>query len=207
MKQSNIRKMEGVMAPYIINDINTDMLFPKQYLQTLSRSGLGQYLFANLRDSKEKNNFILNDFRYKNAKFLLAGENFGCGSSREHAVWALLDYGIQAVIAPSFAEIFYDNCFKNGLLPAIIKKCDLTKLESINGKAIRIDLDQQIITCEEITCEFQIEGYLKELLINRKDPIEETQIYEKDIANFETLQIIQYPWIQTRNPIKAAKLS
>ena len=124
-------KLSSVAAPLPIINIDTDMIIPKDYLKTIKRSGLGKGLFAEMRyheDGSDNADFVLNKPAYKNAKIIVAGDNFGCGSSREHAPWALADYGVKCVISTSFADIFYNNCFKNGILPAIVSPEDLEKL-------------------------------------------------------------------------------
>src|SRR5206468_10268042 len=124
-------KLEGIAAPLPMINVDTDMIIPKQYLKTIKRTGLGKNLFDELRyetDGKEKPDFVLNKPAYRNAQILVTGENFGCGSSREHAPWALLDFGIRCVIAASFADIFYNNCFKNGILPIALQKDEIAKL-------------------------------------------------------------------------------
>src|SRR5437667_8433351 len=145
-------RLDGVAAPLPMINVDTDMIIPKQYLKTIKRTGLGKNLFGELRyetDGKEKPDFVLNKPAYRNAQILVTGENFGCGSSREHAPWALLDFGIRCVIAASFADIFYNNCFKNGILPIKVSPDDLEKLlddaERGANPTLSIDLDKEAI--------------------------------------------------------------
>ncbi|MCW8836428.1 MAG: 3-isopropylmalate dehydratase small subunit, partial [Rhodospirillales bacterium] len=145
--------LTGVAAPLSIKNIDTDMIIPKQFLKTIKRSGLGKHLFDEMRyndDGSEREDFVLNKPAYRKASILVGGENFGCGSSREHAPWAILDFGIRCVIAPSFADIFYNNCFKNGILPIRLPREDVDKLmadaERGANATVTIDLDKQQIT-------------------------------------------------------------
>src|SRR3546814_882936 len=146
-------KLSGVAAPLPVVNVDTDMIIPKDYLKTIKRTGLGKGLFAEARyreDGSENPDFVLNKPAYRNAKILVAGDNFGCGSSREHAPWALLDFGIRCVISTSFADIFYNNCFKNGILPIVVSQDDLDKLmdDASRGSnaVLTIDLEAQEIT-------------------------------------------------------------
>ena len=160
-------KLTGVAAPLPMINVDTDMIIPKQFLKTIKRSGLGKNLFDELRyetDGREKPDFVLNRPAYRKAQILVAGDNFGCGSSREHAPWALLDFGIRCIIATSFADIFYNNCFKNGILPIRLPREDVDKLmDDANRGAnavVSIDLEQQAITGPDggrIT--FEIDGF------------------------------------------------
>ena len=146
-------KLTGVAAPMPLINVDTDMIIPKQFLKTIQRSGLGKNLFDEMRydaDGNEIPDFVLNKPAYRKAQILVAGENFGCGSSREHAPWALLDFGIRCVIAPSFADIFYNNCFKNGILPIALPQEDVDKLmddaERGANAVVTVDLENQVIT-------------------------------------------------------------
>ena len=146
-------KLTGVAAPLPLINVDTDMIIPKQFLKTIQRSGLGKNLFDEMRydeDGNEVEDFVLNKPAYRKAQILVAGENFGCGSSREHAPWALLDFGIRCVIAPSFADIFYNNCFKNGILPIALPQEDVDKLmddaERGANAMVTVDLEKQVIT-------------------------------------------------------------
>src|SRR5580704_7474745 len=144
-------KVKGIAAPLPMMNVDTDRIIPKQFLKTIKRTGLGQYLFNDLRftpDGKEIVDFVLNQPPYRKAQILIAGANFGCGSSREHAPWALLDFGIRCVIAPSFADIFYNNCFKNGVLPVILPQNQVDQLMQLakNGAQLTVDLETQVVT-------------------------------------------------------------
>ena len=171
--------LTGVAAPLPIINIDTDMIIPKQYLKTIKRTGLGKGLFSEMRyheDGSENADFILNKAAYRKAQILVAGDNFGCGSSREHAPWALADFGIRCVISTSFADIFYNNCFKNGILPIIVSADDLKKLmddaERGSNATLTIDLEKQTIKGPdggEIT--FEIDPFRKHCLLNGLDDI------------------------------------
>ncbi len=137
-------KVKGIAAPLPMVNVDTDMIIPKQFLKTIKRTGLGKYLFNDLRttpDGKEIADFVLNKPQYRKAQILIAGENFGCGSSREHAPWALLDFGIRCVIAPSFADIFYNNCFKNGVLPLVLPQVQIDQLMALAQKGAKLTVD------------------------------------------------------------------
>ncbi|KTC86908.1 3-isopropylmalate dehydratase small subunit [Legionella brunensis] len=191
------KTITGVMAALPIANIDTDMIIPKQYLKTIKRTGLGNYLFAELRydeDNKPNPNFILNQPDFQKAKILLTEENFGCGSSREHAVWSLIDFGIRVIIAPSFADIFYSNCFKNGLLPIVIPKSMIQQLATLNAP-VTVDLESQTIRADTLEIHFSIDAYRRDSLLKGLDEIGETLIYEKEIAAFEKKQKIAQPWL------------
>ncbi len=172
-------QVTGVAAPIDIRNVDTDMLIPKQYLKTIKRTGLGTALFSEMRyneDGSENPDFVLNKPAYRAAKIIVAGENFGCGSSREHAPWALLDFGIRCVVATSFADIFYNNCFKNGILPVVLPQDDIDKLmdDAIRGAnaIITVDLETQSITGPDGgTISFDIDPYRKHCLLNGLDDI------------------------------------
>ena len=189
--------LTGVAAPLPLINTDTDMIIPKQFLKTIKRTGLGVNLFSEMRykdDGSEKPDFILNQAAYRDTQVLVAGENFGCGSSREHAPWALNDYGIRCVIAPSFADIFYNNCFQNGLLPL---KLPEEVVQQITEKAeanpnfnLHIDLESQRIwdDDEEISIGFDIDQFRKYCLMNGLDEIGLTLENEDKIKNFENSQ-------------------
>ena len=185
-------------AAYLpISNIDTDMLIPKQYLKTIKRSGLGKCLFAELRyDDKgnPKPEFPLN--QTPEARILMAGENFGCGSSREHAPWALSDFGIRAIIAPSFADIFYNNCFKNGLLPVRLASAGIDALRA-NATPITIDLAAQKITQGALSFAFEIEPSYKETLLGGLDDIAKVLKLGDKIKAFEQKHFDQQPWLKT----------
>src|SRR6201995_2869573 len=195
--------LTGVAAPLEIDNIDTDMIIPKQYLKTIKRTGLGAGLFSEMRykdDGSENPDFVLNKPAYRNAKILVAGENFGCGSSREHAPWALLDFGIRAIIAPSFADIFYGNCFKNGILPIKLPQADVDKLmddaERGANAIISIDLEaQEIRGPDGGVIKFDVDAFRKQCLLNGWDDIGLTMRAEDKIDAFEQKQHSQQPWI------------
>ena len=195
--------LEGVAAPLNMINVDTDMIIPKQYLKTIQRTGLGKALFDEMRfnpDGSEKPDFVLNKPAYRKAVILVAGDNFGCGSSREHAPWALLDFGIRCVIAPSFADIFYGNCFKNGILPIKLPQEIVDKLMDDAGRGanaiISIDLEKQEIKGPDGgTVHFEVDAFRKQCLLNGWDDIGLTMRAEDKIASFETQQKTQTPWI------------
>lgn len=192
------KTVTGIMAYLPIANIDTDMIIPKQYLKTIKRTGLGAYLFAEMRydeNNKPKSNFILNHPEFQNTTILLSEENFGCGSSREHAVWSLMDFGIRVIIAPSFADIFYSNCFKNGLLPIVLPKATIQQLAEQKNNLSTVNLELQIISIASLEIPFVIDAYRRDSLLNGLDEIGETLTYEKKIATFEKKQKIEHPWL------------
>ena len=196
-------KLTGVAAPLPMINVDTDMIIPKQFLKTIKRSGLGKNLFDELRfetDGREKPGFVLNRPAYRKAQILVAGDNFGCGSSREHAPWALLDFGIRCIIATSFADIFYNNCFKNGILPIRLPREDVDKLMDDASRGanavVSIDLEQQTITGPDggrIT--FEIDGFRKHCLLNGLDDIGLTLEKAAAIDGFEAKRRHAQPWL------------
>ena len=196
-------KLRGVAAPLNMINIDTDKLIPKQFLKTIKRTGLGKHLFNEMRfneDGSEKQDFVLNKSAYREASIIVAGDNFGCGSSREHAPWALLDFGIKCVISTSFADIFYNNCFKNGILPIVVNKQQLDQLmdDAENGANAVLDVDleaQEIIrpSVEKVT--FEIDEFRKHCLINGLDDIGLTMEKEENIDNFEKRRAAEQPWV------------
>ena len=194
--------LEGVAAPMPMINIDTDKVIPKQYLKTIKRTGLGKGLFAELRynaDGSDNPDFVLNKPAYKNTKIIVAGDNFGCGSSREHAPWALLDYGIRCVISTSFADIFYNNCFKNGILPIKVSPEDLKKLfddaERGANATLSIDLAKQEIRGPDGgVAHFDIDPHRKHCLLNGLDDIAQTLVKEDKIARFEEKAKAARPW-------------
>ena len=196
-------KLEGVAAPLNMINVDTDMIIPKQYLKTIQRTGLGKALFDEMRhnqDGSEKPDFVLNKPAYRHAKILVTGDNFGCGSSREHAPWALLDFGIRCVIAPSFADIFYGNCFKNGILPIKLPQEIVDKLlddaERGANAIISIDLEKQEIKGPDGgTVTFEVDAFRKQCLLNGWDDIGLTLRNEGKVTSFEQQQKTQTPWI------------
>lgn len=183
----SFKKVKTIITPLDKVNVDTDQIVPKQFLKLVQKSGFGKFLFYNWRyDDQEhlKSDFILNDTKYKNSKILVVGDNFGCGSSREHAVWALQDYGFSVIIAPSFADIFYSNCFKNGLLPIILDDKTVEKLHQEKGE-IEVDLENQIIKTSSGEISFAIDLHKKKILLEGLDDIAQTLLYEKQILEFE----------------------
>ena len=195
-------KLTAVAAPMPIINIDTDMIIPKDYLKTIKRTGLGEGLFAEMRyneDGSDNGEFVLNTPAYSKAQILVAGDNFGCGSSREHAPWALLDFGIRCVISTSFADIFYNNCFKNGILPVVVSQDELDKLmddaERGANSTITVDLEAQTISGPDGgTINFDIDQSRKERLLEGIDDIGETLGKADDISAFESKNAENRPW-------------
>jgi 3-isopropylmalate/(R)-2-methylmalate dehydratase small subunit len=202
-KMEKFTKLTGVAAPLPITNIDTDMIIPKQYLKTIQRTGLGKGLFSEMRykdDGSENPDFVLNKPAYKKAQILVAEDNFGCGSSREHAPWALLDFGVRAVISTSFADIFYNNCFKNGILPIKVSKENLAKLmdDASRGSnaTLTIDLErQEILGPDGGTVKFDIDPHRKHCLLEGLDDIGQTMVKAPKIAEFESKIAEERPWI------------
>ena len=196
-------KHRGVAAPLNMINIDTDKLIPKQFLKTIKRTGLGKHLFNEIRfnaDGSENEDFVLNKPAYREASILVAGDNFGCGSSREHAPWALLDYGVKCVISTSFADIFFNNCFKNGILPIVVSKEELDQLmdDADNGANSILDIDlenQQIGRPNGEKINFEIDEFRKHCLINGLDDIGLTMQKQSNIDNFEKKREAEKPWI------------
>jgi 3-isopropylmalate/(R)-2-methylmalate dehydratase small subunit len=196
-------KLAGVAAPLPMINVDTDMIIPKQYLKTIHRTGLGKALFDEMRhneDGSDKPDFVLNKPAYAKAQILVTGENFGCGSSREHAPWALLDFGIRCVIAPSFADIFYNNCFKNGILPITLPQSDVDKLMDDASRGanaiVTIDLEAQEIRGPDggmVT--FEVDPFRKQCLLNGWDDIGLTLRAEDKISTYEKAHKAQAPWV------------
>ena len=195
--------LTGVAAPLPMINVDTDMIIPKQFLKTIARSGLGKSLFFEMRyddAGAEIGTFVLNRPAYRRAKLLIAGENFGCGSSREHAPWALLDFGIRCVIAPSFADIFYNNCFKNGILPLVLPAAQVEALSALaerGGNAtFTVDLEaQEITTPDGGRIGFDIDPFRKACLLGGLDDIGLTLQKAEKIAAFESTHRAQRPWL------------
>ena len=196
-------KLTGVAAPMAIVNIDTDMIIPKDYLKTIARTGLGKGLFADLRynrDGSENPDFVLNKPAYRQAEILVAGDNFGCGSSREHAPWALLDFGVRCVISTSFADIFYNNCFKNGILPLVVSpeqlKLLLDDAERGSNATLSIDLEAQTIRGPDGgTLHFDIDPSRKQILPEGLDDIAGTLKSDPSISAFETTMAENRPWL------------
>ena len=196
-------QLTGVAAPLDMINVDTDMIIPKQFLKTIQRTGLGKHAFTEMRyleDGSENPDFILNKPAYRNAKILVAGENFGCGSSREHAPWALMDFGIRCVIAPSFADIFHNNCFKNGILPIVLPQEDVDKLldDASRGAnaTITVDLENQRITGPDGgEIRFEIDQFRKHCLLNGLDEIGQSMEKQDAIAAHEARRRDATPWL------------
>ena len=196
-------KLTGVAAPLPMINVDTDMIIPKQYLKTIKRTGLGEGLFAELRydeHGNRKHDFVLHKPPYDKAQILIAGDNFGCGSSREHAPWALLDFGFRCVIAPSFADIFYNNCFKNGLLPIALPQETVDQLMEDAKKGanavLTIDLESQTITRPDgEKIHFDIDPFRKHCLLNGLDDIGLTEQQDAEIAAYEQKTRAERPWV------------
>ena len=195
------KKITGIAAPLPMINVDTDMIIPKQFLKTIKRSGLGKNLFHELRydlNGNIRNDFILNWDPYKTACILITGENFGCGSSREHAPWSLLDFGFKCIIAPSFADIFYNNCFKNGILPIKLdqKKIDYLINVAENKKLLTVDLEKQTIIDEsKKIINFEIDSFRKKCLLEGLDDIALTLKKSKDIDIYEKKTKKMNPWL------------
>ena len=193
--------LSGIAAPLPMINVDTDMIIPKQFLKTIKRSGLGKNLFYELRYDLQgniKNDFVLNWDPYKSAKILVTGENFGCGSSREHAPWSLLDFGFRSIIAPSFADIFYNNCFKNGILPIRLDQSDVDHLmkEAENKKTLTINLEEQSIVDESgKSIDFEIEEFKKKCLVEGLDDIGLTLKKSEAISVYEDRIQEKFPWV------------
>ncbi len=193
--------LKAKAAPMPRANIDTDLIIPKQFLKTIQRSGLGKNLFNDLRydeQGNERDDFVLNQEAYRHANILVTGENFGCGSSREHAPWSLLDFGIQCVIAESFADIFYNNCFKNGILPIKVSSEDVEQLmQAAENKEneFNIDLEQQSITVGNHQIDFEIDAFRKHCLLNGLDDIGLTLQNESAIQDFEQKRTKQKAWL------------
>jgi len=194
--------LTGVAAPLNIMNVDTDMIIPKDYLKTIERTGLGRGLFSEMRyneDGTENPDFVLNKPAYRKAQIIVAGDNFGCGSSREHAPWALLDYGIRCVISTSFADIFHNNCFKNGILPVVVSREDLDKLmddaERGSNATLTIDLEtQEIHGPDGGTVKFEVDPFKKHCMLNGLDDIGLTLEKADHLANYERRAAVNRPW-------------
>lgn len=195
--------LTSVAAPMPVINIDTDMIIPKQFLKTIKRTGLGKSLFYEMRfeeDGSENADFVLNQPAYRGANILVAGDNFGCGSSREHAPWALLDYGIRCVISTSFADIFYNNCFKNGILPIVVSPDELDKLmddaQRGSNATLSVDLETQTIKGPDGgTITFEIDAFRKHCLMNGLDDIGLTMEKAPHIDSFEGQMTDTRPWV------------
>ncbi|KOF52498.1 MULTISPECIES: 3-isopropylmalate dehydratase small subunit [unclassified Achromobacter] len=206
---------EGLVAPLDRENVDTDLIIPKQFLKSIKRSGFGPNLFDELRyldhgepgmdNSKRPLNpdFVLNQPRYQGASVLLARKNFGCGSSREHAPWALTQYGFRAIIAPSYADIFFNNSFKNGLLPIVLSELEVSRLfdevKAFPGYKLRIDLERQVVVAADgREMAFDIEPFRKYCLLNGYDDIALTLRHADKIRAFEAERLARHPWLESR---------
>ncbi|TDK43979.1 3-isopropylmalate dehydratase small subunit [Antarcticimicrobium luteum] len=196
-------KITGVAAPLPLINVDTDMIIPKQFLKTIKRSGLGVNLFDEMRyqdDGSENPDFVLNKPAYRSAEILIAGDNFGCGSSREHAPWAIKDFGIRCVIAPSFADIFFNNCFKNGILPITLpqEQIDMLMKDAEKGENARMTVDleaQTVTTSDGETFPFEVDAFKKHCLLEGLDDIALTLEKAPAIQSFEAQAAVSRPWV------------
>lgn len=195
--------LSGIAAPMPLVNIDTDMIIPKQFLKTIKRSGLGANLFDEMRftlDGDEIEDFVLNKTQYRDAQILVAGDNFGCGSSREHAPWAIADFGIRCVVSTSFADIFYNNCFKNGILPIVLPEDQRDALmkdaEKGSNARIEVDLEAQTITASDgTTFNFEVDAFKKHCLLNGLDDIGLTMEKAGSIDSYEAQASAARPWV------------
>ena len=196
-------KLSGIAAPMPLGNIDTDMIIPKQFRKTIKRSGRGVNLFDEMRydgEGKEIPDFVLNKPQYREAQILVAGDNFGCGSSREHAPWALLDFGIRCVVSTSFADIFFNNCFKNGILPIALpqEQVDILMKDAEKGANARIEVDleaQTVTSSDGEVFSFEVDAFKKHCLLNGLDDIGLTLEKSTSIDTFESRMAAQRPWV------------
>ena len=196
-------KVSGIAAPMPLVNIDTDMIIPKAFLKTIKRSGLGVNLFDEMRferDGTEKADFVLNQTQYRDASILVAGDNFGCGSSREHAPWALADFGIKVIVSTSFADIFFNNCFKNGILPIVLPQdqVDVIMKDAEKGSNARIEVDregQTLTTSDGYSFTFEVDEFKKHCLLNGLDDIGLTMEKASSIDAFEAKATGERPWV------------
>ncbi len=196
------KTLQAIAAPLPMINVDTDMIIPKQFLRTIERTGLGKNLFNDMRydeQGKPKPEFVLNKKPYTEAKILVAGVNFGCGSSREHAPWALLDFGIRCIIAPSFADIFYNNCFKNGMLPVALPQDQvdalMSRITASPGEQIAVDLEKQTISSGNHVFKFDVDPFRKRCLLNGLDDIGLTLEKENAISAYEKKRAAERSWL------------
>ena len=195
--------LTAIAAPLAVDNVDTDMIIPKQFLTTIKRTGLKEGLFYDMRytvDGKKIEDFVLHRPPYDQAQILVGGMNFGCGSSREHAPWALLDFGIRAVIAPSFADIFFNNCFKNGILPVVLPKEQVDTLMgyTASGGSITVDLEKQMVSAGNHQFHFEVEPFRKHCLLNGLDDIGLSLEKLPDIGAYEAKQKSLTPWLAAK---------
>jgi len=187
INMEKFKKIKTIVTPLDQINVDTDQIIPKQFLKLVQKSGFGKYLFYNWRydeNENQKQDFVLNDNKYQNSKILITGENFGCGSSREHAVWALQDYGFSVIIAPSFGDIFYSNCFKNGILPIQLEERMVEKLKHESGE-LEVNLENQLLKTNTEQIPFDINSYKKKILLEGLDDISQTLLLQDKISEFE----------------------
>lgn len=199
-----LKQHQGLATVLDRANVDTDQIIPKQFLKKIERTGFGKHLFHDWRfldddGLKANGEFILNKKRYSGASILVTRDNFGCGSSREHAPWALMDYGFKIIIAPSFADIFYNNCFKNGILPIVLGSKEVDELfdyiEGNEGASIKVDLEKQEVLANGKFYNFQVDEFRKDCLLKGLDDIGLTLIHENKISEFEQKHKIRYPWL------------
>ena len=196
-------KLSGIAAPMPLINIDTDMIIPKVFLKTIKRSGLGVNLFDEMRyqdDGSENPDFVLNKPQYRETEILVAGDNFGCGSSREHAPWAIKDFGIRCVISTSYADIFFNNCFKNGILPIVLPQAqvDVLMKDAEKGSNARIEVDleaQTVTTSDGETFAFEVDAFKKHCLLNGLDDIGLTMEKAASIDAYESKLQVSHPWV------------
>jgi len=196
-------KLQGVAAPMPLVNIDTDMIIPKVFLKSIQRTGFGKNLFDEMRynrDGSEIDDFVLNKPQYRNAEILIAGDNFGCGSSREHAPWAIADFGIKCVVSTSFADIFFNNCFKNGILPIVLpqEQVDLLMADAEKGANARMTVDleaQEITTSDGEVIAFEVDAFKKHCLLEGLDDIGQTLQKQSSIESYEAQMAQARPWV------------
>jgi 3-isopropylmalate/(R)-2-methylmalate dehydratase small subunit len=197
----SFKQLTAIAASLPVDNVDTDMIIPKQFLKTIKRTGLSEGLFYEMRydvNGTKNADFILHNAPYDKAEILVSGDNFGCGSSREHAPWALMDFGIRCVIAESFADIFYNNCFKNGILPVALPKEDVAELRAVaesDTPEITVDLESQTIRAQNKEYRFDVDAARKHNLLNGLDDIGLSLKHEGDITTYETQRRGQTPWL------------
>lgn len=197
------QKLHGIAAPMPLVNIDTDMIIPKVFLKSIARTGFGKNLFDEMRynrDGSEIEDFVLNKPAYRNAEILIAGDNFGCGSSREHAPWAIADFGIKSIVSTSFADIFYNNCFKNGILPIVLpqEQVDVLMKDAEKGENARMTVDleaQTITTSDGDSFSFEVDPFRKHCLLNGLDDIGLTLEKKDAISAFESRASAERPWV------------
>jgi 3-isopropylmalate/(R)-2-methylmalate dehydratase small subunit len=196
------KTLTAIAAPLPMVNVDTDMIIPKQFLRTIKRTGLGKHLFSEMRykgDGSENPDFVLNKPQYRNAQILIAEDNFGCGSSREHAPWALDDFGIRCVISSSFADIFHGNCFKNGMCPIVLPKDQVAQLMArateYPEQPITVDLEKQEVRAGNLVFAFTVDPFRRHCLLNGLDDIGLTLQHEGDISSFESARKNERPWL------------